>query len=328
MKILAVDDDPVVLELLKQHAASWGKHELHTLDNPKQALARIETGEEYDCFLLDIVMPEMTGIELCAALRGVDGHARTPVIMLTAMSDKSFIDEAFAAGATDYITKPFEGIELRARIDLVDRVVETERRAKVAPYLLRGKDEDGVATLTRRCPIHEPIEIKDVDGVISPLALENYVTQLSRNALFGSSVFAFSIVGVANLHHRLSAFDFTALVTDVAEAISDCMKPNQYLMSYVGNGTFVCVTERGWTPDLAEFLDYIHTQIADMDLHSSDGVPIGVQLCSSSVIRLTWRGGARAIDALAEAHMSAETRASRIFRQQTDSRFWYESLMA
>ncbi|EAR50327.1 hypothetical protein OG2516_07268 [Oceanicola granulosus HTCC2516] len=315
MKILAVDDDPIILELLTEIIGTIGDHDLHTADSAVEALERIADGEEFDCFLLDIQMPRMDGIELVREIRAYEGLRRTPILMITAMSEKRYIDSAFAAGATDYVTKPFEMNELTARINLVDGLV-TERRRHTAKLFATE-----AAHAQARVPLHEPFDIRDVDGVIEFQALENYLMQLSRKALFGSSVFAFTIRRVEELYAKMSEFDFQCMIVDVSEAISDCLKPHQFLISYVGNGTFACVTEGGWTPDLKYFLDHMHRVIREMELHLSTGEPLNVRVAPGRVMRLTWHAGDRAIEALAEAHSSAEDAAREAERKLDD--IWF-----
>ena len=67
-------------------------------------------------------MPEIDGIEFCKALRKTKIYQRKRIIILTVISEKSYIDDAFSAGAKDYITKPFEINSLKERLNLVKQV--------------------------------------------------------------------------------------------------------------------------------------------------------------------------------------------------------------
>ncbi len=69
-----------------------------------------------DLVLLDIVMPEIDGIEACARIRSDARYADVPIIMVTSLDDMDSLANAFVAGATDYITKPFNRVELLARV--------------------------------------------------------------------------------------------------------------------------------------------------------------------------------------------------------------------
>src|ERR1700689_5444408 len=69
-----------------------------------------------DLILLDILMPDMDGIETCARIRTDPRYADVPIIMVTMLADMDSLANAFVAGATDYITKPVKRIELLARV--------------------------------------------------------------------------------------------------------------------------------------------------------------------------------------------------------------------
>ena len=111
MKILAVDDDETALEILKIALINAKYSDVTVARSAYEAMDIIEKhGETFDCFIFDISMPGMSGIELCQTVRNSARHAGIPIIMITALSDQCNIDQAFAAGATDYVTKPFNDL--------------------------------------------------------------------------------------------------------------------------------------------------------------------------------------------------------------------------
>ncbi|PWE30023.1 hypothetical protein DDZ14_15795 [Maritimibacter sp. 55A14] len=127
MKILAVDDDLMILELLKEAMAALGEFEVETASSGEMAIEIIrERGPVYDCFLLDIQMPETDGIEVCKTIRAIPGCEHTPVIMATAMSQTAYMERAYAAGATDYLIKPFDFIELNTRLNAAVRTDQSD----------------------------------------------------------------------------------------------------------------------------------------------------------------------------------------------------------
>jgi DNA-binding response OmpR family regulator len=73
--------------------------------------------EDFDCILLDIMMPGMDGLEVCRRMKNLPGKENIPIIFLTARTDKADIINGFKAGAVDYLTKPFNAIELLARVN-------------------------------------------------------------------------------------------------------------------------------------------------------------------------------------------------------------------
>ena len=115
MKLLAVDDEPLVLRLLAATLDGLGYGNADFAKSGDEALRCLEQARTpYSCILLDIRMPGMSGIELCQNIRRLPQYRDTPIIMLTALAEKEFIDESFAAGATDYMNKPIDATELGA----------------------------------------------------------------------------------------------------------------------------------------------------------------------------------------------------------------------
>ena len=110
--VLIVEDERPIVEILKFNLKREGYDTLEALDG-KTGLDLARTGDP-DLILLDVMLPEMNGFDVCAALRD-DGSA-VPIIMLTAREEEN--DKVFGleAGADDYITKPFSMRELMARV--------------------------------------------------------------------------------------------------------------------------------------------------------------------------------------------------------------------
>ncbi|MGJ8616067.1 MAG: response regulator [Sulfitobacter sp.] len=309
MRILAVDDDPIILELLSQFVEMVGDHELTTALSGSEALERVGASDSvpFDCFLFDIQMPKMDGIELTQAIRNSARYVDTPILMLTAMSDKRYVDAAFSAGATDYVTKPFEMSELKARLGLVEGLVKARqsRTKKIfATKALSAAPQPNTPIETLE--LYEPISVYDVDNVIEYMAMENYVAQLSRSALFGSTTFAFTIRKIEKHHQAMSAFEFFSLISDVAEVISDTLAGHQFLMSYAGSGTFVCVTESGWRPDATSLMDAINLSLSRTELYDNSGQKLYVRVSAGEAVRLIWKSENSVMEAIATAHMSAE----------------------
>lgn len=114
-RILAVDDDPVNLQVVRNHLGLEGMA-VTVVACGREALALIERGEVFDLALLDVMMPGMTGFEVCRGMRHRYNAAELPVIMLTAKNRLSDLTEGFNSGANDYLGKPFAREELLARV--------------------------------------------------------------------------------------------------------------------------------------------------------------------------------------------------------------------
>jgi diguanylate cyclase (GGDEF)-like protein len=113
-RILVVDDNPVNLRML----ADWLGSEhyvVSTATDGFEALAKI-AAERPDTVLLDVVMPELNGFEVCRRIKADPTMADIPVIMVTALSDVDDLVRGFNAGADDFVTKPFNFDALTARV--------------------------------------------------------------------------------------------------------------------------------------------------------------------------------------------------------------------
>jgi DNA-binding response OmpR family regulator len=113
-KILIVDDDPQLLAATKIALEPWG-FQVTTLDNPKQFWSTLEKVNP-NLLVLDVEMPEVSGMELCQVLRSDPQWQRLPILFLTVHQDEKTQHQAFALGADDFISKPVVGAELANRI--------------------------------------------------------------------------------------------------------------------------------------------------------------------------------------------------------------------
>lgn len=116
-QIMVVDDDAGLLALIGVILKRAG----YTVLKAKDAFAALETLEESkpDLFILDVMMPQMDGFELCRKIRSEPNSATTPVIILSARGDAESVEEGMQAGADDYLTKPI------FHNDLLDKVRST-----------------------------------------------------------------------------------------------------------------------------------------------------------------------------------------------------------
>jgi DNA-binding response OmpR family regulator len=117
-KVLVIDDEPGLLTLVQVGLAQEGFQVL-TATSGKEGL-RMAYDNRPDVILLDIMMPDMDGFDVCQRLRHV---CDTPILMLTAKTDRQDVIKGLTLGADDYITKPFNLDELRARIHTILRRV-------------------------------------------------------------------------------------------------------------------------------------------------------------------------------------------------------------
>ncbi len=119
LKVLVVDDDPQTLQLMSLIIRAQG-YEAATAISGMEALQQVETARP-DVVLLDVMMPDMDGVEVCRRLRANRNYVDLPIVMLTAKSAPEDHAGGLLAGADDYITKPIDPALLTARIKSVLR---------------------------------------------------------------------------------------------------------------------------------------------------------------------------------------------------------------
>ncbi len=131
-KILVVDDEPlninILVDLLK------GEYKMMAAKNGLQALKAARSKNKPDLILLDIMMPEMDGYEVCATLKSDEATKDIPIMFVSAMNEDSDETKGFELGAIDYITKPISPSILKAR-------VQTQLELKKAQQLIKAQQE-------------------------------------------------------------------------------------------------------------------------------------------------------------------------------------------
>ena len=126
-RILAVDDDPINLKVIKSYLPP-PKYGLHTMIDGRNFLGYINEHDDIDLIILDIYLPDTSGYDLCMKIREKYPVYKLPVLMLTASANPDDLLRAFAAGANDYINKPVTKDELIARVETHIRLKESISR--------------------------------------------------------------------------------------------------------------------------------------------------------------------------------------------------------
>ncbi|MBW4601874.1 MAG: response regulator [Calothrix sp. FI2-JRJ7] len=132
-RILVVDDDPKMLAVLETLLAPWGL-QVFPLENPQNFYNTLQTVKP-DLLILDIEMPQMSGIELCQQVRNDSDWGDLPILFLTVHNDAPIINQVFTVGADDFVSKPIIGPELVTRI--LNRLERNKLRRKHAQASLR-----------------------------------------------------------------------------------------------------------------------------------------------------------------------------------------------
>jgi two-component system sensor histidine kinase ChiS len=115
LRVLAADDDPVNLSVLRAQLEAK-QVDIVTANDGIEALRKLESEGPFDVVLLDVMMPKLSGYDVCRRVRELHSAAELPVLLLTAKTQVKDLAAGFDAGANDYLTKPLSRTELLARI--------------------------------------------------------------------------------------------------------------------------------------------------------------------------------------------------------------------
>jgi diguanylate cyclase (GGDEF)-like protein len=128
MKVLIAEDDRVSARILENHLKQWG-YKVFLEKNGEDAWTTLDQGN-IQIAILDWMMPKLNGIQLCRKIRKRESDLYTYIILLTARTSTEDIVKGLNAGADDYITKPVEYLELKARLNTGRRIIELENYSR------------------------------------------------------------------------------------------------------------------------------------------------------------------------------------------------------
>ncbi len=155
MRVLIAEDDAVSRRLLEARLAKWGYEVLSTKDGT-EAWACLQEPGSPQLAILDWMMPGLSGLDVCALARGNAATGSKHLILLTARDSRADVVSGLTAGASDYMTKPFDVEELRARVQVGQRIVElqtslAERVRELEAALSHVKQLQGLLPICLYC---------------------------------------------------------------------------------------------------------------------------------------------------------------------------------
>lgn len=136
MHILIAEDDPVSRRVLQAHLSKWG-YEVIATKNGAEAWSVLQGNDPPPLAILDWMMPSMDGTEVVRRVRERGGTPYVYVVLLTAKNQKDDIVAGLEAGADDYLVKPFDALELRARIRTGKRILDLQNELVAVQAALR-----------------------------------------------------------------------------------------------------------------------------------------------------------------------------------------------
>jgi len=171
--ILVVDDEPNNFDVIEAFLPSQ-RYTLHYASSGREAIASMDMFSP-DLILLDVMMPDLDGIELCRQIKGMSKFHSVPIIMVTALQTKKQLALCLEAGADDFISKPVNSLELRARVNSMLRIKQQYNRIeslsklqKDTINLLRNNLQELRGNIASTLPheLNTPL-----NGILEPLEL-------------------------------------------------------------------------------------------------------------------------------------------------------------
>ena len=159
-KVLIVDDDPNIREVISVLLSSEG-YDVDAAENGRVAIEKVNEGNTYDIVCLDIMMPDMDGIEVCTRIRQ---KSNVPVLFLTAKSQDKDKVEAYSTGGDDFLVKPFSQTELLMKIkSLIRRRNEYDKPDKQSDEDDTKLSDDIVVDTRKRSVLKDGVRINLTD---------------------------------------------------------------------------------------------------------------------------------------------------------------------
>jgi len=184
-RIIAVDDEPANLKLLQKLLSTQGYENVVLVQDPREAV-KVYEQTRTDLILLDLNMPHIDGFGVMEQLKALNDPLLPPILVLTAQSGREFVIKALSSGARDYVTKPFERMELLMRVRNLLDVHLAHRMVMDQKTLLEAMVESRTEELNRtRLQVVQRLgraaEYRDNETGLHTIRMSKYSAHLARS---------------------------------------------------------------------------------------------------------------------------------------------------
>jgi diguanylate cyclase (GGDEF)-like protein len=244
-KILIVDDVPKNIQVAANILQKNG-YQMAFAQDGHTAIAQIEDNR-FDLILLDIMMPQMDGFEVCQQIRKNSANQDVPVIFLTAKNDSESVVKGFEFGAMDYVTKPFNGVELLARVKTHLELYRSKKEIQAANERLKIEISERLKAeedLKRSNEKYQYLSVHDnLTGLYNTRYLYHALEALIAESPARNQKFSLIFLDIDNFKHVVDShghLNGSQALAEVAETLRRCIVEPAYGVAY-GGDEFVVV---------------------------------------------------------------------------------------
>jgi diguanylate cyclase (GGDEF)-like protein len=244
-RLLIVDDVPKNIQVAANILQKSGYQMAFAQDGPT-AIEQVKT-HRFDLILLDIMMPDMDGFEVCRRIKENPDNREIPIIFLTAKNDSDSIVQGFQLGAMDYLTKPFNGAELEARVKTHLELYRSKEELRAANQRLSleiGERKRAEEELKRSQEEYRQMSIHDsLTGLYNTRYLYGAMEALMDQCRRDESVFSLIFMDIDNFKHVVDThghLNGSQALAEVARTLMTCIAEPAYGVAY-GGDEFVVV---------------------------------------------------------------------------------------
>ncbi|WP_101341357.1 response regulator [Cereibacter azotoformans] len=225
MRLLVIDHDPAFVLVLRQMLDGLGLPDPDCTATAREALRLLGAGARFDCIILDLDLPGGAAA-LCRRLRLLPEHGATPILLIARPPKDGDLAEALAAGASDYVSRQIDPLELRARLGMAARLTDERRRSRALALRLHGLAAAGFG---------DPQPVLGLEGVMELAAFEDRL----RHGHTGQTALAFRIGNAGAIAAAATAAQYHDMLTHVAAVILDRLRPEGLVLAHAGQGEFM-----------------------------------------------------------------------------------------
>ncbi|MFP4379142.1 MAG: diguanylate cyclase domain-containing protein [Candidatus Sumerlaeia bacterium] len=256
MRIMIAEDGKVSRKLLESTLQKWG-HQVVTTCDGSEAWQELQKVDCPDLVILDWVMPDVEGPELCRRLR--EQKRTTYVILLTAKGDKEDIVTGLEAGADDYVSKPFNRLELRARVEVGIRIVnlQKERDEQIRQLEILSKKLEEISLTDQLTGIPNRRRFDDV--------FDNEWHRAMRKGLPLGAIMM-DIDSFKKFNDKYGHPEGDVCLRKVAQAIHDCMQRASDFVARYGGEEFAALIPDATPEGLKNIAESMRAAVYDLGI--------------------------------------------------------------